>query len=140
MRDCSITVIFEHRRNDSRGLMFLVHLLTFFTKLFEPARYISFSLRSIVVLSLTICLCAFLPHSVFSSQELAGIQEILEEARETALTIPDLDLRRSALRILVEIQADAGDFPAALERAKSIGDEHQIALILQHIATVQIEK
>lgn len=120
--------------------MLLAHLLTFFTKLFEPARYISFSFQSIVVLSLTICLYVFLPHPVFSSQELAGIQEVLEEARETALTIPDIDLRRSALRILVEIQADSGDFPAALQSAKSIGDEHQTVLILKHIATVQIEK
>ena len=120
--------------------MFLVHLPTFSQSFFEPARYISFSLRSIAVLSLTICLYAFLPHPVFSSQELAGIQEILEEARETALTIPDIDFRRSALGILVELQADAGDFPAALQSAKLIGDEHQTVLILQNIATVQIEK
>src|SRR5437879_4753292 len=120
--------------------MFLVSWNTVFTKFFDSARYISFSLRSIVALSLTICLYAFLPHAVFSSQELSGIQEILEEARETALTIPDIDLRRSALGILVEIQADAGDVPAALQSAKSIGDEHQNVLLLQHVATVQIEK
>lgn len=73
-------------------------------------------------------------------QEFSSLQEILVEAKEAALTISEDNFKRDGLRILGEIQADAGDFPAAIQSAKLMEDDEAAGFLVQYVTNVQLRK
>lgn len=93
-------------------------------------------LLRLCLLSWIVCFCGSIIGCA-GSHPLRGLQEILVEAKKATLTIPEDNFKRDGLRILGEIQADAGDFPAALESAKLIEDDEAAGFLLQHVTSVQ---